>query len=84
VRPPEDFLGDLGHIEGASLFPLEQLGESLEELRGLGGRSFVLVGDDEPSAQRAAALMTEAGFSAVMVLEGGMRAWIDAGLPVRR
>lgn len=84
VRAPEDFLGVRGHIEGACLFPFDQLEASLTELRGLEGRDFVLVCEDGSLARRAADLLTEHGFGALCVLEGGMVAWEAEGLPVRR
>lgn len=84
VRKPEDFLGDVGHIDGASLFPLDQLDESLPELEGYKARGFVLVCEDGQLAARAAKLMSGAGFTALKVLAGGMQAWLADGLPVRR
>lgn len=83
LRSPEDFLGEDGHIDGASLFPFEQLEESLAELRGLEARTFVLVCEDERLSRRAAQMLLDAGFAPPKVLAGGMKAWSAEGLPVR-
>ncbi len=84
VRRPDDYLGDSGHIEGACLFPMDRLAEAMGELSGLERRSFVLVCADGAQSAQAATSLSAAGFERVQVLQGGMRAWHDAGLAVRR
>ncbi|MCA9549059.1 MAG: rhodanese-like domain-containing protein [Myxococcales bacterium] len=84
VRRPEDFSGEGGHIDGASLFPAERFRERLPELRGLEPRRFVVVSEDGDGALEAARIMMAAGFVQVSVLAGGMRAWRAEQLPVHR
>jgi rhodanese-related sulfurtransferase len=46
------------------------------------GKPLVLVADEPALARLAAIDLTEAGLPAPRLLEGGLAAWIDAGLPV--
>ena len=84
VRRPEDFSGERGHIDGASLFPVDRFEERLQELQGLEPRRFVVVSEDGQGAAEAARIMLAAGFAKVAVLAGGMRAWLALELPVYR
>jgi hypothetical protein len=43
VRSPEEFTGAFGHIDGAVLLPLPELGGRLSELAPHRGRSMVMV-----------------------------------------
>jgi glyoxylase-like metal-dependent hydrolase (beta-lactamase superfamily II)/rhodanese-related sulfurtransferase len=70
VREPEEFVGELGHIEGALLVPMDALEHRLPKLAGYVDRDVVVV--------------CRAGFSQVYNLSGGMLSWIEAGLPVQR
>lgn len=83
VRGPGAFVGPRGHIAGASPFDVERLETELGELEGFRNRRFVVVCEDGRRAPRAATVLLTAGFERVAVLEGGMAAWRDAGLPVR-
>ncbi len=84
VREPEEFVGDLGHIEGALLVPLDSLQRRLPKLAGYVGRTLVVVCRSGARSASACAMLRQAGFAQVANLSGGMLAWRDAGLPVQR
>jgi rhodanese-related sulfurtransferase len=81
VRTPSEF--ENGHISGAYNVPLDQLNEHARELRAADG-VVVLVCQSGQRAERAETVLRAAGMNNMHVLDGGMKAWIGAGLPVRR
>jgi rhodanese-related sulfurtransferase len=82
VREPSEFNDELGHIPGAELVPLGTLGaraaswDREEEL--------VVVCRSGARSRRAASTLAGMGFRRVMDMEGGMRAYSAARLPVER
>ncbi len=84
VRQPEEWTAELGHIADASLLPLADL--------LLGGpppgtdpaRPVVLVCRSGKRSARAAAALAFFGFPRVYNLAGGMIAWNQTGLDVKR
>jgi glyoxylase-like metal-dependent hydrolase (beta-lactamase superfamily II)/rhodanese-related sulfurtransferase len=83
VREPEEFVGPLGHIQGALLIPLDLLELRLPKLAGYVDREIVLVCRAGARSASACAMLENAGFAPVMNLAGGMLAWKDSGLPVQ-
>lgn len=72
-----------GHIAGAEHLPVDEL-EQLTEYRGPAeGRELCLICQSGKRAERAARHLSGLGVQAC-VMEGGMNAWADAGLPVVR
>ena len=71
---------DLNHIEGAVNFPLW----TLKGMEALKNKSVALVGagNDDTSLVREAIALQQLGFESIRVLQGGIRAWVLAGLPV--
>jgi glyoxylase-like metal-dependent hydrolase (beta-lactamase superfamily II) len=84
VREPEEFVGDLGHVQGALPVPLDALDRRLPKLAGYVDREIVVVCRAGARSASAAAMLQRAGFARVANLEGGMLAWAEAGLPVQR
>jgi rhodanese-related sulfurtransferase len=84
VREPEEFTGELGHVGGALLVPLDALERRLPKLVGYVDRDVVLVCRAGARSGSAAAMLRRAGFRRVHNLDGGMLAWHAAGLPVQR
>ncbi|HMJ50614.1 MAG TPA: MBL fold metallo-hydrolase [Polyangiaceae bacterium] len=84
VREPEEFTGELGHIEGALLVPLDALEHRLPKLAGYVERDVVVVCRAGARSASAGAILCRAGFKRVINLDGGMLAWASAGLPVQR
>lgn len=74
VRTQEEFNGDLGHIEGARLYPLsDNLKDKLEQLDKSG--SYLFICRSGGRSAKAAQMALIAGFNHVYNLEGGMLAW---------
>lgn len=81
VRTPAEF--ESVHIHGAYNVPLDRLAEHAAEIRAI-DQPVVLVCASGQRARKAEAALQEAGMRQLHVLDGGMSAWIAAGLPVRR
>ena len=73
-----------GHVPGARHLPLDRLPGRLEELAPWRERPVVVCCRSGQRAARAAALLQRAGFRRVHKLSGGLLAWEEAGLPLRR
>jgi uncharacterized membrane protein YdjX (TVP38/TMEM64 family)/rhodanese-related sulfurtransferase len=84
VRPAADFTGDQGHIAGARSLPLEALPAQLAGLEDDKQRPIRLVCRTDRRSAQAARLLTEAGYTDVGVIQGGMTAWHANGWPVAR
>ena len=81
VRTPAEF--ELVHIPGSYNLPLDQLGAHRGALVA-GTQPLVLVCRSGNRAREAQVLLHSAGREAVEILEGGLAAWEQAGLPVER
>ena len=81
VRTPAEF--ESVHIPGSYNLPLDQLGAHRGVL-GAGTRPLVLVCRSGNRAREAQVLLHSAGREALEILEGGLIAWEQAGLPVER
>ncbi|WP_018141201.1 VTT domain-containing protein [Thioalkalivibrio sp. ALJ7] len=75
VRTPEEFTGELGHIEGAANIPLDQLESNLEQLPK--DRPLALVCRTDKRSKNAARLLRAHGFEDVAVVRKGMTAWAE-------
>lgn len=84
VREPEEFVGELGHVEGSLLVPLDALERRLPKLHGYVDRDVVMICRAGARSATAGAILRHAGFRRVVNLEGGMLAWSAAALPVHR
>jgi rhodanese-related sulfurtransferase len=82
VRTPVEH--EEAHIDGVRLLPLDQLDPS--DVRGSlpAGTTCVVICGSGGRASRAAQTLRDAGCGDVLVLEGGMTAWQQAGLPIVR
>ena len=84
VREPEEFVGDLGHIEGALLVPLDVLERRLPKLHGYADRELCVVCRAGARSASACAMLSRAGFGHVVNLTGGMLAWNERRLDTQR
>lgn len=80
VRTPAEFDGELGHLRGAILLPLDELPARLGELAG--DLPVIVVCQSGARSARGAQLLETAGLSRVANLSGGMLRWSQLGLPV--
>jgi sulfur dioxygenase len=77
VREPDEFVGPLGHIRGAKLIPLGQLGARLDELPR--DRPLVIACRSGARSAHATLMLQRAGFTRVANLNGGMLRWRGEG-----
>ncbi len=79
VRQPEEYRA--GHIAGATLIPLGELGQRSHELPR--DREIICVCASGSRSSSATRQLGAAGYKAVN-MSGGMYAWTSAGLPVKK
>ncbi len=79
VRQPEEFTGELGHIDGAELLVLDQLSEKFQKLNP--AEDIVLICKSGGRSAKAASFLSDQGFKKVFNMKGGMLAWNDLGFP---
>jgi len=82
VRTPGEY--ESVHIRGAYNVPLDTLGEHAREIRASVTAPVILICQSGQRARRAEAALKESGMPNLHVLDGGMKAWIEAGFPVER
>lgn len=73
VRQHEEFVGELGHIEGAKLIVLDELPGHIQKLDR--NRTIVFVCRSGARSARAAAYVVSQGFDSVFNMAGGMIRW---------
>lgn len=78
VRGHDEYHGDLGHLPGAVLLPLDTLEGSLGLLDPR--EPVLMVCRSGARSARASQLLASRGFSNVYNLSGGMLAWNGSGL----
>ena len=81
VRSPGEFVGDLGHLDGAHLIPLDELRERLEEVPQ--DRPVVAVCQSGKRSAMAAEILQKSGYEQVANVSGGLIQWSRLALPFR-
>ncbi|MGO8997113.1 MAG: rhodanese-like domain-containing protein, partial [Polyangiaceae bacterium] len=79
VRTAGEFDGDLGHIEGAQLIPLDELRARVSEVSA--DKPVVVVCQTGSRSAMGTQILGKAGLARVANLAGGMVRWRDLGLP---
>lgn len=82
ARDPDSYA--LGHIAGARLTRLSEI-DLFDETPRFGGNDLIVVYGQNPGSGSAAALvkrLLRTKHKNVVLLEGGMDGWLNAGLPV--
>ncbi len=81
VRTPEEYSGD-GHVAGSVLIPVQQLEQRLAEVpRDRPVACFCRSGNRSATA---CDILARNGYKTLANVQGGIGAWIQAGLPVER
>ena len=80
VRTPEEWGKE--HIEGAHMIQLIDLDKALKQLPR--HQSIALICKSGNRASLAASMLEKEGFSSVINVRGGMQAWEQAGLPIKK
>jgi len=73
-----------GHILGARNLPLAELDKRAGELDKYKSKPVIVSCDTGNVSTRAVGLLKARGFTHVVSLAGGFRAWLQGGLPVER
>lgn len=81
VRNPGEFEGELGHVEGAHLIPLDELRERLQEIPQ--DRPVVAVCQSGKRSAMAVEILLKAGYEQVANVAGGLIQWSRLALPFR-
>ena len=79
VRTPGEFDGELGHLEGAHLIPLDQLRERLAEVPR--DKPVVAVCQSGKRSAMAAEILLKSGYEQVANVSGGLIHWSRLALP---
>lgn len=80
VREPHEYVGELGHVEGAELFPLATVTGAARDWNR--DREVVVICRSGARSAQASQSLVAMGFTRVMNLRGGMIAWNQAKLPI--
>jgi len=80
VREPDEYAQ--GHAPGSTLIPLSQFEQRVKELLAAKDKPVALICRSGNRSGRAQQILEKAGFSKAVNVEGGMNAWVKAGLPV--
>jgi len=83
VREAEELRGELGHLPDIVHIPLGQLPMRVSELKDK-ETAVIMICKVGGRAARAGEFLESSGFKKIIVLEGGMIAWNEAGLPTTR
>lgn len=83
VRTPAEYWGELGHVKGSVLIPVQELERRWSELEPLRDKTILAICRSGNRSGRAAKLLNEKGFKALNV-EGGMLKWNEEKLPVEK
>ncbi|MGJ8695877.1 MAG: rhodanese-like domain-containing protein [Verrucomicrobiaceae bacterium] len=70
------------HISGTPHLPVDELENRCTQLDP--GKSYLLICQSGKRAERAHRILTEKGFTKLCILEGGINAWEQEGLPLQR
>ncbi len=82
VRRPDEYVGELGHIPGATLLTLDQLPAKIETLPK--DKTIVFVCRSGARSAQAASFALENGLSDVFNMRGGMLLWNENGFKVEK
>ncbi|WP_393972004.1 rhodanese-like domain-containing protein [Oxyplasma meridianum] len=81
VREPYEYYGDMGHVKGSHLIPLNELPDHLEGLRSLKVPIGIICNSGERSYYACSFLMQN-GLKDVFNIRGGIIRWHLSGLEV--
>ena len=82
VREASEF--STGHLLNARHIPLSDLEKRLGELEKFKDKPVILNCQSGGRSSSACAILAKAGFTNVHNLEGGIEAWVQAGMPISR
>ncbi|MBI5187019.1 MAG: rhodanese-like domain-containing protein [Nitrospinae bacterium] len=84
VRTQEEYNGDLGHIQGSKLLPMQEIDRRMEELSSFKGKNILVYCAAGGRSSRASDILSKNGYSNVENMAGGMTEWNKRGYPVEK
>ncbi|HKJ68470.1 MAG TPA: rhodanese-like domain-containing protein [bacterium] len=77
VRTEYEYTGELGHLQGALLYPIQNLDTQYHDLKSYQeqGKDIILYCRTGNRSRRAAQFLIDHGFEDIYNMEGGMRLW---------
>ena len=84
VRESSELASELGHLGEIRHIPVGAIVQRLLELKPYAEQEIIVICKMGGRSRSAAKILLSEGFPHVKVLTGGMLAWNNAGLPVRR
>ncbi|HEX4966034.1 MAG TPA: rhodanese-like domain-containing protein [Thermoanaerobaculia bacterium] len=79
LRPAEEYNGETGHIQRAKNYPLDRLPYRLLELEAFRQETFLVYCRAGQCGGEGMAVLLSSGFENVILLDGGIDAWIRTG-----
>jgi len=80
ARTSEEFAG--GHVAGAINVPIAELGNFAQKQRDASTDLVVTMCGSTGRGEKAATILNSHGMANVQVMNGGLKAWQEAGFPV--
>jgi len=84
VRTSPEYVGELGHIPGTILRPLQEIDRWVAELNGKEEEKIVLVCRSGNRSGVAGKYLVKKGFKKVYNMSGGMKAWNKLGFSIEK
>jgi len=84
VRTQQEFTGDLGHIAGAQLKPVQDIGNWVSQIDSLKDQTIILVCRSGNRSGQAAKYLAERGFKHLINVKGGMIDWNKNEYPIEK
>jgi len=84
VRTPGEYVGELGHISGTVLHPLQEIDTWVSQYENQKNQEIIMVCRSGNRSGVAAKYFSEKGFTNVYNMAGGMKAWNKDGLPIEK
>jgi rhodanese-related sulfurtransferase len=79
LRKPEEYNGETGHLQRARNIPVDRLPYRLLEISAYREETFLVYCRADPCGAEGVAGLRSSGFENVMLMDGGIEAWIRAG-----
>ncbi len=84
VRTKEEFVGELGHIEGAVLIPVQELNDRTSEIENYKDKKALVICHSGVRSRKASDILTQKGFGKIYNVVDGMLGWNLQKYPVTR
>ncbi len=79
LRTPQEFNGETGHLRRARNIPVDRLPYRLLEISTYRDETFIVYCRADPCGAEGVVDLRSSGFENVILMEGGIEAWIRAG-----